>query len=132
MEHHHQKNTTGAHKQKKNKETRKEQHKEATRQAKDNNKRTLTIIQFLFEVIVAGGFLLGLIPFAYLFSVWFVIPLTITNLILSIITKNDTFNYTLPNVFLAFFSLMPILGIAARIAGVIFAALSAATLSKQF
>jgi hypothetical protein len=92
--------------------------------------KTINIIQIISEVLVAIGFLVGLIPFGYLIALYWVAPLTILNLILAIVSKNKTLPFTITNVFMAWLSLIPILGYLTRIIGVIMSILSIVKIEK--
>lgn len=81
--------------------------------------KTLNLLQMVFEVLVASGYAVGLFPFGYLFTLWWVIPMTIADLVFSGIEKNKTLNFTITNVIMAWLSIIPILGYAARITGII-------------
>ena len=52
--------------------------------------RLLNLLQLLSEIAIAVGYLLGLIPFVYLWSCSWVIPLVFVNLVFAILTSNGT------------------------------------------
>ncbi|KIL39103.1 hypothetical protein SD70_21955 [Gordoniibacillus kamchatkensis] len=84
----------------------------------------LSRIQLVIEVVVAAGFLLGLIPFVYAWSGGFVLPLTVISLVLAFVLGNGTGLYTIINVVLALLSFVPVLGFVTRIAGAFVSLLS--------
>lgn len=77
----------------------------------------LNRVQLVVEIVVAAGYLLGLIPFVYAWSGSFVLPLTFISLILAFVLGNGTMPFTLINVVLALLSFIPVVGIVTRIAG---------------
>jgi hypothetical protein len=94
---------------------------------------TLNLLQFIFEIAVAFGFLFGLIPFVYYITgLMWVIPLTVVNLVFSIIQKNGTKSFTITNVVMAFLALIPLIGIIPKIVGLIMSIMSAVRLGKMF
>lgn len=93
--------------------------------------KTVKTLHFIFEIIVAVGYAIGLFPFGYLFSFLMVIPLTIANLVFATIQKSETKTWDLINIILAIVSLIPILGFPTRIAGLVIAILAAVKLSKH-
>ena len=99
----------------------------------DRVKRTnlLTMLHFVFEILVALGFFIGLFPFGYLFSFWWVIPLTIVNLFFSLVKKSGTLQFDLTNVFMSVLALIPIVGYVARVAGIAMAVLSSLKLGVK-
>jgi hypothetical protein len=93
--------------------------------------RTLNLIQMIFEIAVGVGYVIGMIPFGYLFVFWWLIPLTIANLVFSIISKNGTLGFTITNVIMGWLSLIPIVGYIPRVIGLVMAILSAIKTGKQ-
>lgn len=93
--------------------------------------RILNLVQLIAEICIGAGFLLGLIPFVYLYSSGWVIPLAIVSLILSFINKNNTFPFTITNLFLAFVSYIPIVGFVTRLIGAIVSLLNIYNLKNQ-
>lgn len=91
---------------------------------------SISIIQLVFEVFVLVGYLIALIPFGYLLSLWFVIPLTLCNLILSIISNNNTQIFTIINSIMALLSLIPLLGYVFRVVGIVMSVLSISKLQE--
>ncbi|MFQ5475370.1 MAG: hypothetical protein ACE5DM_06065 [Candidatus Nanoarchaeia archaeon] len=93
--------------------------------------KPLNLTQLIFEIFVAVGYAGGLLPFVYLLSMTWVIPLTIANLAISIIARNRTSKYTVPNVVMSLLSAIPILGWIPRLIGLILAVLSASKLGRR-
>jgi hypothetical protein len=93
--------------------------------------RLLNIIQLLVEIGVAAGFLLGLIPFVYLWSGGWVIALVFISLILSFVLGNGTLFFTLANVVLALLSFIPIVGFVTRAIGIVMSLLSISAIRRQ-
>lgn len=81
--------------------------------------RMLNIVQMVSEVGIGAGYVLGLIPFVYLWSSGWVIPLTFVSLIISIVNRNNTTAFTIANVIFAFLSFIPLLGYVTRILGIL-------------
>lgn len=93
--------------------------------------KPINIIQTVFESIIIFGYVVGMLPFGYWLTFWFVIPLTITNLILAIISKNKTTTYKAVNLIMSFIAIIPLLGFFARITGIIMSSLSIAQMLKK-
>jgi predicted branched-subunit amino acid permease len=93
--------------------------------------RLLNIIQLLVEIGVAAGFLLGLVPFVYLWSGGWVIALVFISLILSFVLGNGTLLFTLANVVLALLSFIPIVGFVTRAIGIVMSLLSISAIRRQ-
>jgi len=98
---------------------------------KEKKLNILNLLQLIFEIIVACGFVLGLIPFVYLAMFFLILPLVVVNLVFSIIQKNGTMPFTIVNIVMVFLSLIPILGYLFRITGLVMSILSAVKLSKE-
>lgn len=93
--------------------------------------KILNLLQLIFEIIVGVGYIIGLFPFGYIISLWWVIPLTIVNLVFAIISKNKTLPFNITNVVMAWISLIPIIGFASRIVGLIMSILCAIKVGKD-
>ncbi|MFC1691190.1 hypothetical protein ACFL0W_03330 [Nanoarchaeota archaeon] len=99
--------------------------------------KTMNLLQFIFEILVGIGYAVGLIPFGYLISMWWVIPLTIANLIFSLIRKEEvlqkdnTVPFTITNVIMAWLSIIPFLGYLTRITGIVMSVLSLIRVGKD-
>lgn len=96
----------------------------------DSSNSSISTIQLVFEVFVLVGYLIALIPFGYLFSLWFVIPLTFCNFILSLVSNNKTQVFTIVNVIMALLSLIPLLGYVFRVVGIVMSVLSISKLQE--
>jgi hypothetical protein len=92
--------------------------------------KSLNILQMVFELFVAFGFMFGLVPFGYLFSMWSVIPLTMGNLVLATLNRNGTVTLSVANVVMAWLSLVPIIGYIPRLIGVVLALISTVKCAK--
>ena len=73
------------------------------------------MVQMISEVCIAAGFFIGVIPFVYLWSSSWVVPLTIVSLVIALVNRNNTLPYTIANVVLGILSFIPVLGIVTRI-----------------
>ncbi|MGG1519480.1 hypothetical protein ABE504_29035 [Paenibacillus oryzisoli] len=93
--------------------------------------RVLNIIQLLSEIAILAGYALGMIPFVYLWSCAWVIPLVFVNLIFAIVTGNGTTFKTIVNIAMAFLSFIPLLGYVFRAIGILISVLNIAALSKD-
>ncbi len=89
--------------------------------AKYNELITLHIILEIFVVI---GYFQGHSFFGYLFSFWYVIPLTAINFFLSLLDSPSTLKYDGLNFIISILALVPIIGIIPRIVGMILAILA--------
>jgi predicted branched-subunit amino acid permease len=79
--------------------------------------RLLNLIQIISEICIAIGYLIGLIPFAYLWSSGWVIPLVVVSLIIAVLNKNGTTMFTIANLAMALLSYIPLIGFLFRIIG---------------
>lgn len=93
--------------------------------------RLLNLLQLLSEIAIAVGYLLGLIPFVYLWSYTWVIPLVFVNLVFAILTHNGTTTKTVINIIMAFLSFIPVAGYVFRIVGIVISWINIAALSKE-
>lgn len=93
--------------------------------------RLLNLLQLLSEIAIAVGYLLGLIPFVYLWSYTWVIPLVFVNLVFAILTHNGTTTKTVINIIMAFLSFIPVAGYVFRIVGIVISGLNISALSKE-
>lgn len=92
---------------------------------------SLTPVQMTFEVFVAIGYFMGLTPFMYLIAMIWVIPFTLVNVVLALISNNKTLPFTLVNVLMALLSLIPIFGYFFRIVGFAMSSFSMLTMMKK-
>ncbi|UKS25734.1 hypothetical protein LOZ80_29895 [Paenibacillus sp. HWE-109] len=92
--------------------------------------RLLNLLQLLSEIAVAVGYLIGLIPFAYLWSYTWVIPLVFVNLVFAFLTNNGTTIKTIINIVVAFLSFIPLLGIVFRVIGIVISLINVRELSR--
>lgn len=79
----------------------------------------LNKLQFIFEIALVVGYAIGLIPFGFLISAWWVIPIAVGSLVVSIMAENGTKELCIVNLIFAIFSLVPVLGYLTRIGGII-------------
>ena len=86
---------------------------------KSNTARLLGVIQLVVEALVAIGYVVGLIPFLYLFSAGWVVPLTIASAVLGFLLSNRTVTPAIVNILMAFLSFIPIIGYVPRIIGIV-------------
>ncbi|MBA2941709.1 hypothetical protein HZF08_25815 [Paenibacillus sp. CGMCC 1.16610] len=93
--------------------------------------RLLNLLQLLSEIAIAVGYLLGLIPFVYLWSYTWVIPLVFVNLVFAILTHNGTTTKTVINIIMAFLSFIPVAGYVFRVVGIVISWLNIAALAKE-
>lgn len=81
--------------------------------------RLVSVIQILLEIGIIAGYVIALIPFGYLWSGGWVLPLTIVSFIIAIFAKNNTTLPTGLNILMAILSFIPIVGYITRIVGII-------------
>ena len=86
---------------------------------KTDSSPDLNQVQLILEIAVLTGFALGLIPFLYYGVMQWVIPLTIINLVISVMKDNGTFANTVTNVIMALLGLIPIIGAIPRVVGIV-------------
>ncbi|MDQ0891608.1 putative branched-subunit amino acid permease [Paenibacillus sp. V4I9] len=92
--------------------------------------RLLNLLQLLSEIAIAVGYLLGLIPFVYLWSYSWVIPLVFVNLVFAILTSNGTTTKTVINIVMAFLSFIPVAGYLFRVIGIVVSWINIQALAK--
>src|SRR2546428_1977932 len=92
--------------------------------------RLLNLLQLLSEIAIAVGYLLGLIPFVYLWSCSWVIPLVFVNLVFAILTSNRTATKTVINIVMAFLSFIPVAGYLFRVIGIVISWINIQALAK--
>lgn len=92
--------------------------------------RLLNLLQLLSEIAIAVGYLLGLIPFVYLWSYSWVIPLVFVNLVFAILTSNGTTTKTVINIVMAFLSFIPVVGYLFRVIGIAVSWINIRSLAK--
>ncbi|MCY9695864.1 hypothetical protein [Paenibacillus alginolyticus] len=92
--------------------------------------RLLNLLQLLSEIAIAVGYLLGLIPFVYLWSCSWVIPLVFVNLVFAILTSNGTTTKTVINIVMAFLSFIPVAGYLFRVVGIVISWINIQALAK--
>jgi predicted branched-subunit amino acid permease len=79
--------------------------------------RLLNLIQMISEICIAAGYLIGLIPFVYIWSSSWVIPLVFVSLVIALLNKNGTLMFTIANLAMAFLSYIPVVGFLFRLIG---------------
>jgi len=87
--------------------------------------KTIDTIHLVFEILVAVGFAIGIIPFGYLFSMWWVIPMALVSMMISVIWNKKTLTFDIVTFVMAMISLVPVLGYIGRIVGLITAVITA-------
>lgn len=87
-------------------------------------------LKLILEAIVIVGYVIGLFPFMYAVTCWFVIPLVIFNTIIAFVINNSTGKAIL-NLLCSFISLVPFLGFFTRIAGIVFSIMSIVSLTND-
>ncbi|NEW07524.1 hypothetical protein GK047_16075 [Paenibacillus sp. SYP-B3998] len=93
--------------------------------------RILNLLQVISEIAIGIGYLLGLIPFVYLWSSAWVIPLVFVSLIFALLTRNGTTTLTIVNVVLSFLSYIPIAGYLFRAAGIVINWINVRSITSQ-
>ncbi len=95
----------------------------------------IILIEFLLSLCVVVGFVLGvfgaILMFYYFLVAWWLIPLTIANLVLSIIEETGTEKGNVAIFVLALLSLIPVFGIFASIGGILVTCLNLFKLYKN-
>ncbi|GIP40380.1 hypothetical protein J31TS4_36600 [Paenibacillus sp. J31TS4] len=82
-------------------------------------RRLLGVVQMVVEACIALGYLVGLIPFAFLWSSSWVVPLVLVSFVLALLLRNNTLVPAVVNVLMAFLSFIPLLGYVTRIIGIL-------------
>ncbi|MVP01695.1 hypothetical protein [Paenibacillus lutrae] len=84
-----------------------------------DTKRILGTVQLIVEIGVVIGFIVGLIPFGFLWSGNWVVPLVFVSAVIGLITSNGTLLAALANIVMALLSYIPVLGYVTRIVGIL-------------
>ena len=90
----------------------------------------VNVIQLIVEAGIAIGYLLGLIPFLYLWSSGWVIPLVIISMILALVAGNRTFILNVVNLVMAILSFIPVAGYVPRMIGMIISLVNINTIRR--
>lgn len=81
--------------------------------------RVISIIQLLLEIAIIAGYVIALIPFGYVWSSGWVLPLTVVSFIIALFAKNNTGFTTGVNVVMALLSYIPVIGYIPRVIGIL-------------
>ncbi|UJF33547.1 hypothetical protein [Paenibacillus hexagrammi] len=81
--------------------------------------RVLNLIQLISEMCIAVGYLVGLIPFMYMVSCNWVLPLVFVSAIIAWLVRNGTTNMAVINIVLSFLSFIPVVGYVFRVGGIL-------------
>ncbi|WP_068776708.1 hypothetical protein [Paenibacillus sp. FJAT-26967] len=84
-----------------------------------DTKRILGTVQLIVEIGIVIGFIVGLIPFGFLWSGSWVVPLVFVSAVIGLITSNGTLLAALANIVMALLSYVPVLGYVTRIVGIL-------------
>jgi hypothetical protein len=87
--------------------------------SKTTHLSTSSIVSLLVECFIALGFLAGLVPFVYFFTLWFVIPLSLLQVFITLVFLRKNSLLSVANVCLAVLGIIPMLGFFFRICGFI-------------
>lgn len=85
-------------------------------------KRVLNVIQLIVEIGIIIGYVVGLIPFGFLWSGGWVVPLVFVSAVIGLINSNRTLLPAVVNIVLAFLSYIPLVGYVTRIVGLLVSA----------
>ncbi|MCR8645122.1 hypothetical protein NV379_20920 [Paenibacillus sp. N1-5-1-14] len=95
------------------------------------SKRIWSRIHMVVEILILIGFALSMIPFVYVWSANWVIPLVFVSAILSFILSNGTILTTIINIAMAFLGFIPLLGYVPRIIGIIISIINLSIIGKR-
>lgn len=93
--------------------------------------RLLNVIQMLSEAAICVGYLFGLIPFMYLWSSGWLVPLAFVSVVVALLARNGTLTLTIVNLALAFLSYIPLVGYLFRIAGMVICIMNIRTITRR-
>jgi len=92
--------------------------------------KTLNIIHLIALILIALGFIAGIIPIIGSYAMWGVIPLAILSLVISIVQKSKILVFSIINLILAIITMIPIIGTITAIVGVVLAIIAIVKLTK--
>ncbi|MCR8645120.1 hypothetical protein NV379_20910 [Paenibacillus sp. N1-5-1-14] len=95
------------------------------------SQRVWNSIHIIIELCILLGYVIGLIPFGYLWSSGWVVPFTIISAVLAFLLGNGTILTALINVSLSFLGFIPGLGYFPRIIGCVISILNIIIISNQ-
>jgi hypothetical protein len=85
--------------------------------------------QIILQSLVIVGYAIGLFPFMYFTTCWFVIPLTLVNFILAVPSRRISLD--IMNVIMSVLGLIPLFGFIPRIAGIILSSIAISNLTNE-
>lgn len=92
--------------------------------------KTINTIHLICLVLLAIGFVSGIIPGVGTFAMFGVLPLAIISLILSIVEKNGLLTFSILNLILAIITLIPLIGTITAIIGLVISIIAIVKLVK--
>jgi hypothetical protein len=98
---------------------------------REETSRLLNLVHLVIEICVAAGFLLGLIPFVYLLTYHWVVPLVLISLLFSVFLNNGTLRFTVINAILAFAAFIPLIGFIPRLVGAVVSLISIMAIRRK-
>jgi len=81
--------------------------------------KSLDVIHLIVLILIALGFIGGIVPMIGTMAMFGVIPLAIISLVFAIIQKNGLLVFSIVNLVLAIVTLIPVIGTITAIAGVV-------------
>jgi hypothetical protein len=84
-------------------------------------RQLIYVIHIILEAAIGLGFLIGLLPFAFLWSGGWVLPLTVISFILALLFYTRMTLTTGVNILMALLGYIPLLGYLPRILGILIA-----------
>ena len=94
--------------------------------------RWLYLIHLIVEAGIIVGYVIGLIPFLYVWSSGWVIPLAIISVILALVGGKRMLLPTAANLVMALLSFIPLIGYVPRIIGIFLSLMNMNTLRKNW
>lgn len=90
----------------------------------------LYLIHLIVEAGIIVGYVIGLIPFLYVWSSGWVVPLTIISVILALVGGKRMLLPTVVNLIMALLSFIPLVGYIPRVIGILLSLMNMNTLRK--
>ncbi|WP_010278393.1 hypothetical protein [Paenibacillus senegalensis] len=93
--------------------------------------RIISVVQLLLEIGIIAGYVIALIPFGYVWSSGWVLPLTVISFIIALFAKNNTGVFTGLNVGMALLSYIPVIGYVPRVVGIILSIINISQIRRE-
>jgi hypothetical protein len=93
--------------------------------------KSITIVLFILEILIIISYASAFVPFIYILLLFGTIPLTLANMVISLVYKSETSSFAIANFIISIVGIMPFIGYPLRIVGFFLALLSAIRLGDK-